>query len=114
VKGGAAMTKQELIEIVQSMDHDTAFRSYYQFAHTYLQHMLNSGITDTNAFWNVVKHCQQTANSSNTKQALGISGAGRPEDIKRWCGYLLNHKDLVASEPDELCSIFGYCAHLGK
>lgn len=108
------MTKQELIEIVQSMDHDASFRSYYQFAHTYLQHMQNSGITDINVFWDVIRHCQRTTNSLNTKQALGISGVGRPEDIKRWCAYLLNRGDLDAVKPDELCVIFGYCAHLGK
>ena len=108
------MTKQEIIELVQSMDHDAAYRSYYQFAHTYLQHMQNDGITDTSVFWNVIRHCQQTAANPNTKQALGISGAGRPEDIRRWCTYLLKHEDLASAKSDELCSIFGYCAHLGK
>lgn len=108
------MTKRELIDIVQSMDHDAAYKNYYNFAHTYLQHMQNSGITDTNVFWDVIRHCLQTANTKNTNQALGISGVGRPEDIKRWCTYLLNHIDLATAESDELCSIFGYCAHLGK
>lgn len=108
------MTKQERIEIVLSMDHDPAFRSYYQFAHAYLRHMLSSGVTDRTVFWDVIRHCQQTAGSPNTRQALGISGAGRPEDIRRWCTYLLGHKDLADAAPDELCSIFGYCAHLGK
>ena len=114
MKGGAAMTKQELIEIVQSMDHDASFKSYYQFAHNYLQHMQNSGITDTGVFWNVVRHCQRTADTTNTKRALGISGAGRPEDIRRWCIYLLKHEELAAAKVGELFSIFGYCSHLGK
>ena len=108
------MTKQELIEIVQSMDHDSAFRSYYQFAHTYLQHMQNSGITDASVFWDVVRHCRKTADSPNTKQALGISGKGKPKDIERWCDYLLRQRELATAELNELCSIFGYCAHLGK
>ena len=108
------MTKQEIIEIVQSMDHSPEFRNYYQFAHTYLLHMQNNGITDTKVFRNVIRHCEQTADKPNTRQALGISGAGKSQDIKLWCKYLLGHKELAAASPDDLCSIFGYCAHLGR
>ena len=71
MKGGAAMTKQEIIEIVQSMDHQSYFKNYYQFAHSYLLHMRNNGITDPGVFWNVIRHCRVTAESNNTKQALG-------------------------------------------
>lgn len=108
------MTKKEIIDIVQSLDHDAAYRTYYNFAHNYLQHMLNSGITDTTVFWNVVRHCHKTSESSNTNKALGISGKGRPEEIKRWCEHLLNKDFLKTAFPSDLCSIFGYCAHLGK
>lgn len=108
------MTKKEIIDIVQSMDYDAAYKNYYNFAHNYLQHMQNSGITDTNGFWDVIRHCLQTANTKNTIQALGISGEGRPEEVERWCTYLLNRSDLAAAGAAELCSIFGYCAHLGK
>lgn len=114
MKGGAAMTKQEIIEIVQSMDHQSDFKNYYQFAHSYLLHMRNNGITNPAVFWNVIRHCQQTADARNTIKAVGFSGKGSPADIKRWCAYLLNQKDLAAAGTDELCSIFGYCAHLGK
>lgn len=114
MKGGAAMTKLEIIEIVQSMDHQSDFKNYYQFAHSYLLHMRNSGITDPGVFWNVIKHCQQTADHPNTIQAVGFSGKGNSADIKRWCAYLLKQEDLAAAGTDDLCSIFGYCAHLGK
>lgn len=114
MKGGAAMTQQEIIEIVQSMDHQSAFRSYYQFAHTYLLHMQISGSTDTEAFWNVIRHCQKTSGSKNTIQAMGKAGSGSPADIRSFCGSLLNNPHLSAAGTDDLCSIFGYCAHLGK
>lgn len=110
MKGGAAMTKSEIIEIVQSMDHQSDFRSYYQFAHSYLRQMQNNGIREAVAFWNVVRHCQKSAESKNTIQALGRSGTA----IKRWCAYLLNNRHLAEAGIDDLCSIFGYCAHLGN
>lgn len=113
MKGDAVMTKQELIEIVKSMDHSICFRSYYQFAHNYLLHMQNSGITDTEVFWNVIRHCRQNADEPNTKQALGVSGKGNPEEIRRWCIYLLNNRYLSDAKCDDMFGIFGYCAHLG-
>ena len=108
------MTKQEIIEIVQSMDHQSDFRSYYVFAHSYLLHMKNNGITNSGVFWNVIRHCQKEADSKNTIQAMGSSGRGNPEAIKRWCAHLLNNRHLAAAGTEDLCSIFGYCAHLGK
>lgn len=114
MKGGAAMTKREIIEIVQAMDHNQDYRSYYQFAHTYLRQMKNTGNTDAGTFWNVIRHCQAAAESKNTIQAMGSSGNGRPADIVRWCKYLLNNRYLADAGTDDLLSIFGYCAHLGR
>ena len=108
------MTKQEIIEIVQSMDHQSDFKIFYQFAHSYLLHMRIKGITDPDVFWNVIRHCQKTAENPNTIKAVGFSGKGRSAELKRWCVYLLNQKDLAAAGTDDLCSIFGYCSHLGK
>lgn len=117
MKGDAVMTKQELIKIVKSMDHSAEYRSYYQFAHNYLLHMQNNAVTDIEVFRSVIVHCKQNANSPNTKQALGVSGKGNCERIKEWCSYILNALDngyLSKANCEELCGIFGYCAHLGR
>lgn len=108
------MTKKEIIAIVRQMDHSPDFRSYYQFAHGYLPHMRVSGVTDPARFWEVIRHCGETAWSKNTKRAMGILGKGDTEAIQRWCDYLLGMAVLTSAALDDLCSIFGYCAHLGR
>ncbi len=114
MKGGAAMTKREIIDIVQNMNHDSSFEDYYQFAHSYLRNMQNNGITDAGVFWNVIRHCRKESESKNTIQAMGRAGKGDPAAIRHRCTYLLNNRHLAAAGTEDLCSIFGYCAHLGR
>lgn len=108
------MTRKEIIEIVKAMDHSQDYRDYYQFAHTYLLQMKNKENDKAADFWAIIQHCRDTAERKNTIKAMGKSGKGYPETIKRWCNDLLRRSELKAASLDNLCSIFGYCAHLGR
>ena len=116
------MTKADIIRIVKSMDVNRDYRRYYKFAHTYLLHMRARGITDPEHFWAVIRHCRNKCCSlngservdKNTRSAMGITGKADPEQISRWCDYLLEHPALRSADAEALCTIFGYCEHLGK
>lgn len=113
------MTKTEIIAIVRKLDTPPSYSKYYQFAHTYLRQMQSRDITDVRIFWQVIRHCSKIATQNrsqqkNTMQAMGISGQGSIDSVKTWCEQLLNKNSLLTAKAEDLCSIFGYCAHLGK
>lgn len=103
--------KKELIETADTLDTQKGYCQLYEFAAKYLQGIKQQGRTED--FFSTVKILMNNPHKPNSI-AVGISGNNSAELIKKWCGYILSHRELMEMDFDDLHYVMGYCARLSK
>lgn len=105
-------SKKELIETAASLDTGKDYCQLYEFASKYLMGIKGQGKTEM--FFGTLKTLMNNANNKQNAIAVGFTGKYNAEIIKKWCGYILSHRELAQMELDDLHYVMGYCARLSK
>lgn len=105
-------SKKELIETAMTLDTGKEYCQLYEFAAKYLTGIKQRG--STNEFFATLTTLKNNSGIRQNSTAMGFSGNNNAEIIKKWCSYILSHRELTALEYDELHYVMGYCARLAK
>lgn len=105
-------SKKELIEIAASLDTGRDYCQLYEFAAKYLIGIKQQ--EGTEVFFSTLKTLMNNPNIKQNAIAVGFTGKSNAELIKKWCGYILSHRELMEMDFDDLHYVMGYCARLSK